>query len=562
MPVELGAVASITLEDPAFSSLLWKLSPASMAVRLSGGQFRHWGYIELLSRKLMDVASGKCRRLIVCLPPRHGKSLLISQWLPIWFLEHYPDKRIILASYEADFASKFGGKVRDIILENQDLLSVRFKVKNPAMHFFETTENGAMMTAGAGGPITGKGANLFIIDDPVKSSEDANSLTIREKCWEWFTSTARSRLEPGGSMVVVATRWHNNDLIGKILQKEKENIEKMAEGDRNAQIEGWQCFVFPALADPESERHYIDYKVPVNMLRASVVSARSQKESIREAASRESDPGWRDFLGRKNGECLCPDRYNEDDLAKFRSISQRDWFALFQQRPGDEADCGNVYYSFNEVVNCTPIVRDERKQLFASFDFNLSPMSAVIGQYDRGGGIRQMERMEVLEEIVLPNSNTANMMERLLQILREKYSYGYELNIEVYGDAAGTQKSTNSTKSNWQIVAEYFALAPNVHYTFRRRKANPGVSDRVNSVNTMLRSADGTSRLFVNDLACPELVKDFRKVRWQVDSGGNTTGLLDKSDSARTHISDALGYAVEFLFSLKTKGGGKKGIMQ
>jgi hypothetical protein len=84
----------------------------------------------------------------------------------------------------------------------------------------------------------------------------------------------------------------------------------------------------------------------------------------------------------------------------------------------------------------------------------------------------------------------------------------------------------------------------------------------VNSVNTMLRSADGTSRLFVNDLACPELVKDFRKVRWQVDSGGNTTGLLDKSDSARTHISDALGYAVEFLFSLKTKGGGKKGIMQ
>jgi len=105
LPVELGAVASITLEDPAFSSLLWKLSPASMAVRLSGGQFRPWNYVELLSRKLMDVAAGRCKRLIVCMAPRVGKSELVSKYFIIWYLEHYQDRRIILASYEADFAA-------------------------------------------------------------------------------------------------------------------------------------------------------------------------------------------------------------------------------------------------------------------------------------------------------------------------------------------------------------------------------------------------------------------------------------------------------------------------
>jgi len=363
-------------------------------------------------------------------------------------------------------------------------------------------------------------------------------------------------------MVVIATRWNSDDLIGRILKKEKENIEKAAEGDRNAQPEGWEVFTFPALAEPETERHYFDFKVPVNQLRAGAISGRGLNESIRETAFREANPAWVDFLGRHRGDPLCPDRFNSDDYAKLRSISERDWVSLYQQRPGDFVDDGNVYYAFNEVVNCRPIVRDERKQLFASFDFNCDPGSIVLGQYDRGGGIRQMERMEVLEEIVLQNSNTAAMMERLLQVLREKYSYGYELNIEVYGDAAGTQRTANSSKSNWQLVAEYFSLVASIHYTFRRRRANPTISDRVNAVNAMLRSADGTSRLFVNDLACSELVKDLKKVKWQVDPGGNTTGLLDKSDKHRTHISDALGYAVEFLFSLKTKGGGKKGIMQ
>ena len=266
-------------------------------------------------------------------------------------------------------------------------------------------------------------------------------------------------------------------------------------------------------------------------------------------------------MGRKRGEALCPDRFTERDLSLFRSTSLRDWFSLYQQRPGDQADDGNVYYQFDERANCKPLVRDERMQLFVSMDFNVNPMSTVIGQYDRGVGMRLTERLEVLEELVLQDSNTALMMEKLLLEL-VKYQWGYELNVEVYGDAAGTQRSPNSSKTNWQIVAEYFALNPSIHTRFVRRNANPMIKDRINAVNTMFKSADGTVRLFVDDVKCRELVKDFKKVKWQQDSSGNTTGLLDKTDKNRTHISDAVGYAIEYLFSLRGKAGGRKGIVQ
>jgi hypothetical protein len=291
------------------------------------------------------------------------------------------------------------------------------------------------------------------------------------------------------------------------------------------------------------------------------VQTKQPVKSIRQVLADENDPEWRDILGRKRGEALCPDRYDENDLARIRSVSLRDWYSLFQQRPGDEADDGNVYHQFDERKHCKLLDRNDTMQLFVSLDFNVDPMCCVVGQYQKGNGLRQMERCEVLEEIILPNSNTPNMMEKLLIELK-KYQYGYTLEVEIYGDAAGTQRSSQSQKSNWQIVAEYFMLDLTIHPRFVRRKANPMIVDRVNAVNTMLKSADGSMRLFVDDTKCPELVKDFKKVRWQQDASGNSTGLLDKSDKRRTHISDALGYQVEYNFSLKVRGGGRRGVLQ
>jgi hypothetical protein len=354
----------------------------------------------------------------------------------------------------------------------------------------------------------------------------------------------------------MATRWHSDDLIGRLIDPKFSN----SQGER----EQWEVFVFPACAEPEAEQHYRQFGVKVNDLRTGALGGEAyaaHSRSVREQLAEVNNPEWRDLLGRKRGEALCPDRFNERDLAMFRGSSLRDWYALYQQRPGDEADEGNVYHQFDEATHCKPLARDDRMQLFVSMDFNVDPMSTIIGQYDRGVGTRLTERMEILEEIVLSNSNTPSMMDKLLLELK-KYQWGYELNVEVYGDAAGSQRSPNSSKTNWQIVSEYMTMNPSIHPRFLRRRANPMIKDRVNAVNTMLKSADGTTRLYVDDVKCPQLVKDFKKVKWQQDSDGNTTGLLDKSDKDRTHISDAAGYAIEYLFGLRGRAGGHKGVMQ
>jgi hypothetical protein len=551
----LGPTTEAAINDPRFAEMVWQLTPASFAVKLSQGRWHPWPYLQLLSRKLMDVASGKCNRLIVVMPPRHGKSELVSKWFPSWYFNSFPSRRIILTSYEAEFAASWGGKVRDILLENQEILRVQMKSNKPAMHHWLTTAGGEMNCSGVGGPITGKGANVFIIDDFVKNAEEARSRVVREKHKEWWTSTARTRLEPTPdgvmpSVIIMATRWDSEDLIGNIIDP---NF-----GSEKGSKEQWEVFCLPALADPESERHYLKYGCVVNNLRLDSVGGKSIKEQV----AADNDPGWRDIIGRRKGQALCPDRYDEKDLSMLRgSIGERDWVALFQQRPGDEADDGNVYYNFDEVANCRSLPFDDRLPLFVTLDFNVNPMTALIGQYEMGMGLRFVERINFLEEIYLQNSNTYEMCEKLIHEL-QKYKRGYLLKVEMYGDAAGTQKSSQSQKTNWQIVQEVFTMDSQIHLQFYRKKTNPAIVDRINSFNSMLKSADGTRRLFINDVRCPHLVTDLRKVKWQTDSSGNTTGLLDKSNMHLTHISDAAGYMVDYRFGLRSRSGGKKGFLQ
>lgn len=477
---------------------------------------------------------------------------MVSHWFPVWYLEMFQRNRFILCSYEADFASKWGGKARDTAAANMDLLSMRFKTRNPAMHHWETTLGGAMMTAGVGGPITGKGANMLVIDDFVKNSQEANSLTVREGLWDWWLSTARTRLEPGAGVVVMATRWHSDDLIGRIINPDYQS-EKGTK-------EEWEVFCFPMLAEPDAENYYRRMGVKVNDLRHDSMTDLSVRQKL---ALRSDESNWRDMLGRRVGDALCPDRYDEGDAQRIRGgCMERVWYALYQQRPGDEADDGNVYGAFDESLHCRPLSRDDRMTLFVSMDFNVDPMCLVIGQYRKGVGAgRITERVEILEEIILHDSNTPKMMERLLVELK-KYKRGYSQYIEVFGDAAGTQRSSQSQKSNWKIVAEYFTLDSTIMPQFLRKKANPTIVDRVAAVNTMLLSADSNIRMFIDDVRCPMLCKDFKKVKWAQDSAGNKSGLLDKSDKDLTHISDATGYAIEYMFGLLGKTGGYKGILQ
>lgn len=255
----------------------------------SRGRWNLARHLALLNRELVEVASGRSRRLMVFMPPRHGKSEMISRYFTAWYLLTHPDRRIILTSYEAEFASSWGRKSRDLVEEQgPELYGLRVREDSSAANRWDISGHaGGMVTAGVGGPITGKGAHCLIIDDPLKNWEEAQSPTIREKVWDWYLSTAYTRLEPGGAVIIILTRWHEDDLAGRLLKEMERGGEK------------WRVISLPAIA------------------------------------------GEGDELDREPGEALWPARYPIEDLERIkRTIGSFKFSALYQQSP--MAEGGNV----------------------------------------------------------------------------------------------------------------------------------------------------------------------------------------------------------------------------
>lgn len=275
---------------------LAQISPAGLALA-TDPSFELTPHLELIDHELVEAiarARGEGRDrpeiLVVEVPPRHGKSTLISQNAPAWYLGTFPDRRVILASYEADFAASWGMKARDILDQHGNaLFGVAVNPGSRAARRWDILGRaGGMVSAGVGGPITGKGAHLLIIDDPVKNAEQAMSETIRDKQWEWWLATARSRLEPGAVVVVLMTRWHESDLAGRLVQSAGDG------GD------------------------------PVTEIRL-------------EALAGEGDP-----LGREPGTALWPARYSREYLEHTRAVLGAYWFsAMYQGSP--TPDEGGVF---------------------------------------------------------------------------------------------------------------------------------------------------------------------------------------------------------------------------
>lgn len=171
-------------------------------------------------------------RLVVMMPPRHGKSETCSIATPAWYLDAFPWKQVVLASYSGDLSGTFSRRVKDLVMWPEH--SARVRRDASASHRFTLEQGGGVMAAGVGSGLTGRGADLLIIDDPVKDAEAAFSQPQREKAWEWWTMTARTRVEPGGAIIVVGTRWHEDDLIGRIVARDDEE---------------WEVIKLPAISD-------------------------------------------------------------------------------------------------------------------------------------------------------------------------------------------------------------------------------------------------------------------------------------------------------------------------
>lgn len=178
-------------------------------------------------------------RLIVTMPPRHSKSLHVSEHLPAWYLGRFPDNRVIGASHTQRLANVFSRRVRNKIAHPRyPFPSVRVAGDKAAVEAWDIEgHEGGYICVGVGGSPVGQGGNLIVIDDPIKNQADADSETMREALWEWYTGTMRTRLEPGGSIVVTATRWHDDDLTGRLLAAEKTGGEQ------------WRHIHMPAIDD-------------------------------------------------------------------------------------------------------------------------------------------------------------------------------------------------------------------------------------------------------------------------------------------------------------------------
>lgn len=195
----------------------YKLTPMTLAMKLNPAIIpaRHLMYISTVVAAAIARGNG---RVIISLPPRHGKSELITKNVPIWTLENYGQRNVILCSYGGDLSTDFGRKVRDLIKDNESLLDIRIRPDAERTNNWLTNQGGAMYSVGLGGPITGRGADVLIIDDYIKEIKESLSQNQRDYIWDWFVTTAYTRLEPNASVIIVATRWHHDDLIGRILK--------------------------------------------------------------------------------------------------------------------------------------------------------------------------------------------------------------------------------------------------------------------------------------------------------------------------------------------------------
>ena len=204
---------------------------------IEGAHHRH------IAKKFNRLANGEISRLIVNMPPRHTKSEFASYLLPAWMVGRNPKLKIIQATHTGELAIRFGRKAKNLIdsPEYHKIFQTRLQEDSQAAGRWETAQGGEYFAAGVGGAITGRGADLLIIDDP-HSEQDALSPTAMESAYEWYTSGPRQRLQPGGRIICVMTRWSKKDLTGMLLSKQKE-----------AKADQWEIVEFPAIMDHGSE---------------------------------------------------------------------------------------------------------------------------------------------------------------------------------------------------------------------------------------------------------------------------------------------------------------------
>ncbi len=363
-----------------------------------------WAHKDLctrLERFLKAVEEGKMPRLMISMPPRSGKTTLASKMFPAWVLGHHPDWEIIAASYGVSLPVGFSRVVRRILKDPAyKVVFPRTKVDEEAQATtgWLTTQQGGYLPAGVMGPITGRGAHCLILDDLVKDSLEADSEVQRDRVWDWWGSVAKTRLSPGGGAIYIGTRWHDDDISGRLLAQEKQQTKEFEERIEAAEDEE----IKSSLREELSE---IDHW---EVVRYAAIAVHDEWLGKDGTLSDTETPGAK-FI-RHKGEALHPDRFPLPILRNYKNTMQpRHWSAQYQQNPVPEE--GSF---FRATMFRTESSFDPRDcAIYAAWDLAISKQQqrdytvGVIGAMDSAGVLHildvvrgRMDAMEIVDAIL------------------------------------------------------------------------------------------------------------------------------------------------------------------
>ncbi len=302
-------------------------------------QWFHKAIAAVLQDVYERVLRGESPRVMIFMPPRHGKSEEATKKFPAWVLGKQPDFPVIVSTYSQDLSTKFGQGTRDLMNSQnyQAIFKTRLREDSKAKASWMTDSGGGYEAVGVGGAITGKGFKIGIVDDPIKNDEEAESQVIRDKVYDWYKTTFYTRQEGNAAIIVIQTRWHDDDLAGRLV---KDELESVANGEKD--YDKWEVINFPAIA--------------------------TQDEQF-----------------RKEGEPLWPEKFSLEQLNKTKKVlGPYKWSALYQQNPVDaEAqEFKKPWFKYRKL--------EELARMTTRNFLTIDPASAMRGDSDNIGAVLNM----------------------------------------------------------------------------------------------------------------------------------------------------------------------------
>ena len=355
----------------------------------------HQDIARRLERFSDDVAKGLSPRLMILMPPRHGKSELASRMFPAWHLGRQPDHEIIACSYNVSLAMSFSRKVKEVLHDPsyQSVFDTRLHPDFQANEEWGINgTRGGYVAAGVGGGITGKGAHILLIDDPIKNAEEADSADVREKLWDWYGSTAYTRLAPGGGVLVIQTWWHDDDLAGRLQSAMADDPE----------ADQFELVKYPAIAEHDE---YLDEETDMIV---------------------DECPAHGRFI-RAKGDPLHPERYDLVKLQRIKkTIPPRFWAALYQQNPVPDDGA----YFLKEHFRRAGLPQLKRSNVYVAFDFAISEKKqndytvGVVGLQDED------DVLHVADMVRYKSGDGMFIVESILNLCQKWYSPGLVVGFE------------------------------------------------------------------------------------------------------------------------------------